>query len=53
MTRPLKEQLRTLPVSPGVYLFHAEDGEVLYVCKAKSLRSRVRNYFQHSGDGRP
>ena len=53
MTRPLNEQLRTLPASPGVYLFHGEDGEVLYVGKAKSLRSRVRSYFRHSGDGRP
>ncbi|MGD0272474.1 MAG: excinuclease ABC subunit UvrC [Gaiellaceae bacterium] len=53
MARPLNEQLRTLPASPGVYLFHSEDGEVLYVGKAKSLRSRVRSYFQRSGDGRP
>ena len=53
MARPLNEQLRTLPASPGVYLFHGEDGEVLYVGKAKSLRSRVRSYFQRSGDGRP
>jgi excinuclease ABC subunit C len=34
-----------------VYLFRDERGEVLYVGKAKSLRSRVRNYFQ-GGDGR-
>ena len=53
MARPLNEQLRTLPASPGVYLFRGEDGEVLYVGKAKSLRSRVRSYFQRSGDGRP
>ncbi len=53
MARPLEEQLRTLPASPGVYLFHGEDGEVLYVGKAKSLRSRVRSYFQRGGDGRP
>ena len=53
MTRPLNEQLKTLPASPGVYLFHGEDGDVLYVGKAKSLRSRVRSYFQRGGDGRP
>ena len=52
MTRPLNEQLRSLPTAPGVYLFHGEDGSVLYVGKAKSLRSRVRSYFQRSGDGR-
>jgi len=35
-----------------VYLFRDERGEVLYVGKAKSLRSRVRSYFQR-GNGRP
>ncbi|MGC9974996.1 MAG: excinuclease ABC subunit UvrC [Gaiellaceae bacterium] len=52
MTRPLSEQLRSLPTAPGVYLFRSEDGGVLYVGKAKSLRSRVRSYFRRSGDGR-
>ena len=41
----LKEQVRGLPQSTGVYLFRDEDGEALYVGKAKSLRSRVRSYF--------
>jgi len=40
--------LRTLPRGPGVYLFRDAAGEVLYVGKAKSLRSRVRTYFQRS-----
>jgi len=35
-----------------VYLFRDADGNVLYVGKAKSLRSRVRSYFQRTGDGR-
>jgi len=52
MTRSLSEQLQSLPTAPGVYLFHGEKGEVLYVGKAKSLRSRVRSYFRHGGDGR-
>ena len=39
-------QLKRLPAGPGVYLFRDERGEVLYVGKAKSLRSRVRQYFQ-------
>jgi excinuclease ABC subunit C len=47
-----EELLRTLPRQSGVYLFRDEDGDVLYVGKAKSLRSRVRSYFQR-GDGRP
>lgn len=40
------ELLATLPTSPGVYLFRAEGGEVLYIGKAKSLRPRVRSYFR-------
>jgi excinuclease ABC subunit C len=39
-------KLDTLPVSPGVYLFKGKDDEVLYVGKARSLRHRVRSYFQ-------
>jgi excinuclease ABC subunit C len=39
-------QLKRLPADPGVYLFRGEGGDVLYVGKAKSLRLRVRQYFQ-------
>src|SRR5262245_60589669 len=39
-------QLKRLPTSPGVYLFRDARGDVLYVGKAKSLRPRVRQYFQ-------
>jgi excinuclease ABC subunit C len=39
-------ELKRLPAGPGVYLFRDEDDTVLYVGKAKSLRSRVRQYFQ-------
>jgi excinuclease ABC subunit C len=39
-------KLENLPPSPGVYLFKGEGGAVLYVGKARSLRSRVRGYFQ-------
>src|SRR5258708_4296100 len=46
------EQLKSLPAKPGVYLFRDEPGDVLYIGKAKSLRSRVRSYFQKTGDGR-
>src|SRR6476660_4088349 len=42
---PLQRKLATLPEGPGVYLWKAKDGEVLYVGKAKRLRSRVRSYF--------
>jgi excinuclease ABC subunit C len=52
MNERVESQLRTLPAKPGVYLFRDDDGGVLYVGKAKSLRSRVRSYFQRGGDGR-
>ncbi|MBM3676482.1 MAG: excinuclease ABC subunit UvrC [Actinobacteria bacterium] len=45
-------QLETLPRAPGVYLFRDADDDVLYIGKAKSLRARVRTYFNR-GDGRP
>ena len=41
----LQRKLDTLPEGPGVYLWKGRDGEVLYVGKAKRLRSRVRSYF--------
>src|SRR3954452_7325418 len=49
----VSEQLRNLPTRPGVYLFRDERGQVLYVGKAKSLRPRVRSYFQARGRDRP
>ncbi len=41
----LASDLPVLPTQPGCYLFHAPDGEVIYVGKAINLRSRVRSYF--------
>src|SRR6266571_7171244 len=46
-------QLQALPTKPGVYLFRDAAGQILYVGKAKSLRSRVRSYFQARGRDRP
>jgi excinuclease ABC subunit C len=48
----LEDQLKQLPSKPGVYLFRDERGEVLYIGKAKTLRPRVRSYFQSGQDGR-
>lgn len=42
----LIEKIRTLPAQPGVYMYKNAAGEVIYVGKAKSLRHRVRSYFQ-------
>ena len=44
--RIIAELVRTLPRKPGVYRMIAADGEVLYVGKARSLRSRVAAYTQ-------
>ena len=47
-----KEQFKNLPQSPGVYLMKGNNGEVLYIGKAKNIRSRVRSYFRETADTR-
>ncbi|MGA8617841.1 MAG: excinuclease ABC subunit UvrC [Candidatus Sulfotelmatobacter sp.] len=44
----LVQKIRTIPTEPGVYLYKNAEGEVIYVGKAKNLRSRVASYF-HEG----
>jgi excinuclease ABC subunit C len=44
----LCEKAEALPAQPGVYIFKDETGKPVYVGKAKSLRHRVRSYFQES-----
>jgi excinuclease ABC subunit C len=48
----LLRKVDALPREPGIYLFRDSAGTVLYVGKAKTLRDRVRGYFQPGGDGR-
>ena len=45
----LEQKLKEIPTSPGVYLHKDAAGKILYIGKAKSLRSRVRQYFQAGG----
>src|SRR6266850_5296023 len=48
---PARLKLDDLPDAPGVYLYRDRRGRVIYVGKARSLRSRVRSYFQESSAG--
>ena len=44
---------KTFPDSPGVYLFYSKDGELIYVGRATSLKSRVSSYFRGKKTPRP
>ncbi|MDR3721247.1 MAG: excinuclease ABC subunit UvrC [Candidatus Acidoferrales bacterium] len=44
----LREKVDQLPPQPGVYLFQDAGGKILYIGKARSLRSRVKSYFLES-----
>ncbi|MGZ7080506.1 MAG: GIY-YIG nuclease family protein, partial [Thermoanaerobaculia bacterium] len=45
----LKARLREIPDRPGVYLHKNAEGEVIYVGKARNLRSRVNSYVAGKG----
>ncbi|VEU81146.1 excinuclease ABC subunit C [Haploplasma axanthum] len=44
----LKEKLKLLPDNPGCYLMKNDQGQVIYVGKAKNLKNRVKSYFMGS-----
>ncbi len=46
----IKEKITLLPTQPGIYQFLDKDGQVIYVGKAKNLRSRVSSYFASKND---
>ena len=48
MNEALKQKLKELPASPGVYFHKNATGEIIYVGKAAVLKNRVRQYFQKS-----
>lgn len=50
MEARMAEKLSLLPDQPGCYLMKSEDGDILYVGKAKNLRHRVRSYFVGAHD---
>lgn len=49
----IKEKIALLPTTPGVYQYLDAEGTVIYVGKAKNLRSRVSSYFTESKDHSP
>ena len=46
MKTSLNEKIKNIPTKPGVYQFKNDVGEIIYIGKAKNLRTRVRSYFQ-------
>ena len=50
---PIEEELKKLPVKPGVYIMHDEEDAIIYVGKAINLRNRVRSYFRESTNKSP
>ena len=46
MNTGLNEKIINIPTKPGVYQFKNNVGEIIYIGKAKNLRTRVRSYFQ-------
>ena len=46
------KQIETYPKEPGVYLMKGNQGQILYIGKAKNLKSRLKQYFAPSGDSR-
>lgn len=48
----VREQIERFPRTPGVYLMKEAGGRIVYVGKAKNLRTRVRQYYSQTGDPR-
>lgn len=48
VSEKIKEKVKLLPASPGVYIMYDKTGKVIYVGKAKKLKNRVKTYFDSS-----
>ena len=48
MNEIIREKVKNLPRSSGVYIMKNDKGEIIYVGKAKVLKNRVSQYFQNS-----
>jgi len=49
----LKNKVKSLPLTSGVYLMKNASGKIIYVGKAVSLRKRVQSYFRLQPSSRP
>ena len=49
----ISEIIEKIPQRPGIYIMKGPKGEILYIGKAKSLKNRVRSYFQNSRNLHP
>lgn len=52
MKEELAEKIKEFPKEPGVYLMKDSDRKIIYIGKAKNLKSRLQSYFREGGDGR-
>jgi len=48
----LNSKLKELPSKPGIYLFKNGQGNIIYIGKARSLKDRVKSYFQATTDSK-
>ena len=46
-SKPLQNKIKTLPKSPGCYIYKNKRGRILYIGKAVNIRSRVSSYFSN------
>jgi len=52
MKKSLKTKLEKLPRKPGIYFFKNAEGDIIYIGKARSIRDRVKSYFQATADAK-